>query len=113
MIAQRCDVIVDSETSTAPPRSELCAESKEAQEGKTTASGCKDTRKSTNPSQKYTIFFLTHTYLELEPRRPPRKQHTKVVPVRRLRDEMRHLALDGQRVMSGIGIPLELLLHPK
>ena len=32
MIAQRCDVIVDSETSTAPPRSELCAESKEAQE---------------------------------------------------------------------------------
>ena len=32
MIAQRCDVIVDSETSTAQPRSELCAESKEGQD---------------------------------------------------------------------------------
>ena len=113
MIAQRCGVMLDREMNTAAPRSELCAESKEAQEGKTTASGCKDTRKSTNPSQKYTIFFLTHTMLKLEPRRPPREQHTKVVPVRRLRDQMRHLALDAQGIMSSITITLELLLHPK
>ena len=32
MIAQRCGVILDSEMTTAPPRSELCAESKEAQD---------------------------------------------------------------------------------
>ena len=31
MIAQCCGVILDSEMNTAAPRSELCAESKEAQ----------------------------------------------------------------------------------
>ena len=105
MIPQRCGVISDSEMTTAAPRSELCAESKEAQ-------GARRQLAAVKTLETQSSFLRTHSRA-LEPRRPPRKQHTKVVPVRRLRDEMRHLALDRQRVVRGIGIPLELLLHPK